>query len=264
MINLLKKGKHFLTALNTNKMYRNYYFYKITLVVLFSCIILFGCSKDAKFLDSMITLEKRQYRGEKIPIDRINDLKKEINRYEKDIRELAFKKKEIGTLYKLLASNYLNEKMFNEAVFALDEAIKIDSENPILFYLKAVATARLAKSIYEVAARIDNWEKAVWSYNRALEIDPSYVDALYGLSVLYVYELGRGKEAESLLEKILELERKNIDAMFVRAAMFVNTERTERAIEQYDQIIEISSTKKYRKQALENKQLLESRYKVLN
>ena len=64
----------------------------------------------------MITLEKRQYRGEKIPIDRINDLKKEINRYEKDIRELAFKKKEIGTLYKLLASNYLNEKMFNEAV----------------------------------------------------------------------------------------------------------------------------------------------------
>ena len=63
-------------------MYRNYYFYKITLVVLFSCIILFGCSKDAKFLDSMITLEKRQYRGEKIPIDRINDLKKEINRYD--------------------------------------------------------------------------------------------------------------------------------------------------------------------------------------
>ena len=52
--------------------------------------------------------------------------------------------------------------------------------------------------------------------------------------------------------------------MFVRAAMFVNTERTERAIEQYDQIIEISSTKKYRKQALENKQLLESKYKVLN
>ena len=83
-------------------------------------------------------------------------MKKEINRYEKDIKELALKKKEIGTLYKLLASNYLNEKMFNEAIFALDEAIIIDPDNPILFYLKGVATARLAKSIYDSTLRIDN------------------------------------------------------------------------------------------------------------
>ena len=177
--------------------------------------MLSGCAQNDRFLDTMISLEQRQYRGEKISSHRINDLKNEINRYEKDIIELALKKKEIGTLYKLLATNYLNEKMFSEAIGALGEAIKIDPENPILFYLKGVASARLAKSIYDYVERADYWEESVWSYNRAIELSPSYVDALYGLSVLYVYELDRGKEAEVLLEKILELERKNIDAMFV-------------------------------------------------
>ena len=217
-----------------------------------------GCSRDSEFLNTMISLEDKQYRAERILPERIEKLKKEINRYEKEIKELAMMKRELGVLYKLLASNYLNEKMFSEAVSELEEAIAIDSENPILFYLRGVATARLAKSIYN-SDKKDIWEQAIWSYSRAIELDPSYVDALYGLSVLYVYELDRNREAELLLEKILQLERKNIDAMFVRALMFVNTERPERALEQYDQIIQLSSSQKHQDQALENKQLLESK-----
>ena len=44
--------------------------------------------------------------------------------------------------------------------------------------------------------------------------------------------------------------------MFVRAAVYVNTGRPERAIEQYDQIIDVSGSPERREQARQNRREL--------
>jgi tetratricopeptide (TPR) repeat protein len=80
-------------------------------------------------------------------------------------------------------------------------------------------------------------------------LDPDYGDALYGLSVLYVFELDRPQEAEGLLERLLRIESKDIDARFLLARVYYGLGKLENAIELYREIERLSDTEQVREQA---------------
>jgi tetratricopeptide (TPR) repeat protein len=87
----------------------------------------------------------------------------------------------------------------------------------------------------------EHYRVAEAGYRRAIELYERYSKALYGLGVLYVYELDRPAEAISFLERYLNIHNNDIGGMFVLAAARYMIEDYAGAVELYDQIL--SSTK---------------------
>jgi tetratricopeptide (TPR) repeat protein len=136
---------------------------------------------------------------------------------------------------------YIDGKMYGKALQNLSRAIEIFPANPVLFYNGGVCAGWIAKS--KIEPQYEK-ERAMWFstsenyYRRAIELDPVYVDALYGLSVLLGIELDRPVEALPYLKRIVEKESKHMSARFLLARVYYQLGRYEDAMKQYDAIIE--------------------------
>jgi tetratricopeptide (TPR) repeat protein len=168
--------------------------------------------------------------------------------------------------YEALALGFLEKDIFQDALENLKKAITIFPKNKLLYYYAGVSAANLGKSMVSAgdAAEREQWYRdAEGYYLQALELDAVYDEALYGLSVLYVYELGRPLEAQVLLERLLELQPKNIEARFLMAAAYYAASRYDQAIEQYEIIEKSGTTRDNRRQAGRNKeQIVEEIYEL--
>ena len=99
------------------------------------------------------------------------------------------------------------------------------------------------------------------AYLRALELEPTYARALYGLSVLYVYDLDESEKAIPLLEKLLTIETRNTDAMMILARAYYENYEFDRAVDMYNKIISTSTSPEKKAAAEANKkQVLEMSY----
>ena len=121
--------------------------------------------------------------------------------------------------------------MYGEALKYLEKALEFYPENDvIIFYLCAASSARLAKAKVNRPAAQELFQEAENYYLRALELDNNFSQALYGISVLYIFELDRISDAEPYLDRLLEKESKNTSAMFLLARVYVYQERIEEAV----------------------------------
>ena len=93
------------------------------------------------------------------------------------------------------------------------------------------------------------------AYLRAIQIEDRYVRALYGLGVLYVFELDEAAKAIPYLEKALSIDTKNLDTMFVLARAYYTNYDFDKAVEIYDRIIETTKSEDTKKTAEENKKI---------
>jgi tetratricopeptide (TPR) repeat protein len=148
--------------------------------------------------------------------------------------------------------------MYGAAYDALKQAIGIHPENAILFYYSAVCAARMSKAEVLAEDRASWLERSESLYRRAIALDPNYAEALYGLSVLYVFELDRPLEAEPLLERLLTVESKEIDGRFLLARVYYSLGKLERAIEVYREIESLSDVKQKRQEAQELREQVEA------
>ncbi len=206
----------------------------------------------------MVELERPEYKGKDMPEEKIKEIQEAIKRYESVADRTIEANQQLGHYYKLLAVKYLDREMYGLALESLEDAIFYNPENPVLFQLGAVCSARMAKSAMDSQKREQYFLRAEKYYNRAIELDARYVDALYGLAILYVFELDRPFDAAPLLERVLRIQKKNSDAMFLLARVYVQSRRIEEAIELYE-TIEETSTDEFRKSkaAANRRQLLE-------
>ena len=112
-----------------------------------------------------------------------------------------------------------------------------------------------------LAERSRYYALAESAYLRAIELEPRYVRALYGLSVLYVFELNKPEEAIRHLDVVLDTEKKNVDAMFILARAYFMTGKAEEAVSLYDTILTLTKDAKKLQSARENKAfVLENAY----
>lgn len=217
----------------------------ISIVLL--AILLGGCSKqDDVVVKKLLELESPDYTTSQTTDARIEELRKEVRKYKSIVEEKVKATDKLLTYYRLLALAYLDRGMFGPALEALDQAIRIAPEQPGLFLYRGIAAARLAKGVQNLEERATLLAEAERSYLRCLDIDKTYVDALYGLAVLYVFELNTPSKAVPLLQRLLEKQQQHVGAMFLLARAFLAQGKIEDAVALYDRIIQtpVAGTKR--------------------
>lgn len=189
----------------------------------------------------------------------IEELKTAIEKYEERVADIQLAQSQIGIWYKILGTRYLDSKMYGEALKCFEEALKYYPNNQNLYYYVGVCAGYMSHTALDYNAVGTNEMKynylklAEEAYKRAIDIEERYVRALYGLGVLYVFELNEPQEAISYLERALEVDTKNIDTMFVLARAYYSSFEFDKAAEVYDNIISITKSAETKATAEENK-----------
>ena len=214
-------------------------------------VILAGCERPDPRLQSMIGLEPE------VPsASRVEELEELVEEY----GDLVGQRIEAGLrqadAMKLLAQEYMRQQLYGPAFDVLQEAVDIQPENHILHYLAAASAGVIGKSQSDLVERDEILRRSERHYLRAIELEPDYTDALYGLAVLYAFELNEPLAAIAPLERILDRNESNISALFVLARSHVALGSLDDAVNAYDRIIEISPDREERERAERNRTLL--------
>ncbi len=214
-------------------------------------LLLAGCPRrDGFYQRELQRLERPGYRGQEVSKERIEELRQEIRQLRERVDRIVTNTAQLGVFHKMLAVRFMQDGMYREAYQDLSKAIEIDTANPILFYYAGVCAAQVAKSTVEER---ESWlERSRLLYRRAVDLDPGYVDALYGLAVLYVFELGSPREAVPLLERVLKKESKNVEAMLLLANAYYRLGRLEESLETYERAARTTRSPERRREAQEN------------
>ena len=188
----------------------------------------------------------------------IEELTVAIGKYQNRIEDIINAEVRIGIWYKILAIRYLDNKMYGKALETFRTAIEYYPTNQNLYYYVGVCAGYMAKSALDFDATGTSSQKnnyynlAESAYLRAIELEPKYVRALYGLSILYVFELDRPADAIPYLERAVDIEKRHIDAMFVLARSFYMTGDYDAADSMYDRILSVPMVKTRKEEAEKN------------
>jgi len=196
------------------------------------------------------------------PPETIEGLRQAITLYEDQIERNVREGAQTGTYWKILAIRLADKGMHNDALKAFERAIYYNSEDPVIYNLTGVSAGIVAKSTVGFTnsaekERAHYYQLSENSYKRALELDSTYTKPMYGLAVLYVFELNRPAEAIPLLDRYLSINTSDYNAMFVLARAHAVTGNYRSAIEIYEKIISKSKNKKMQAEASNNIELVE-------
>ena len=192
----------------------------------------------------------------------IEELKDAIKKYQERVADVQLAQSQIGIWYKILGTRYLDNKMYGEALKAFQEALTYYPDNQNLYYYVGVCAGYMSHAALDYNASGTNEIKynylklAEEAYLRAIAIEDRYVRALYGLGVLYVFELDEPEKAIPHLEKALSIDTKNLDTMFVLARAYYSSYEFDKSIAMYDRIIETTKSDDTKKTAEENKKIV--------
>ena len=197
----------------------------------------------------------------------IEELKDAISKYEERIADIQLAHQQVAIWYKMLGTRYLDAKMYGEAMKCFQKALETYPDNQNLYYWVGVCAGYMAHQAMDYAGtgaattRMNYLKLAEDAYSRAIKIDDRFVRALYGLSVIYVFELGESEKAIPYLEKIMEIETKDFNAMFVLARAYYENYEFDKAVKMYDKIISLTKAADIIRAAEENKkQVLDASY----
>ena len=195
------------------------------------------------------------------------ELKAAIQKYQTRVEDMVLANQQIGIWYKMLGSRYLDNQMYGEALEAFRMATTYYPANQNLYYYVAVCAGYMANQSLDYSATGSTAQKfnylklAESAYLESLKIDSKYARALYGIGVLYIFELDEPGKAIPYLETLAEVEKRNVDGMFLLANAYYQTFEFEKAMAVYDKIISTTTADEKKAQAEANKrQVLEAAY----
>ena len=236
---------------------------------LLSGLWLSACSQpDEGVLDFLVATEPVEYDGVAVHPERVAQLRADIERYRAEVSQTLDRMMRVATFQKMLANELMQQELYGPALDALTSAIAIQTDNPVLYYLAAVAGAlllslaamgilgaRSAKAQPTPAAGAALLRQAERHYRIALEIRPEYQEALFGLAVLLAFELDRPEDALEYAQRLAQLETGDVAVRFLHANVLVRAGELERAVDVYDRIAS-QETGEQRRQAQDNRDRL--------
>ena len=151
--------------------------------------------------------------------------------------------------------------MWGEALSCYQKAIEYYPENQNLYYYVGVCAGYMAHSALDYDATGSTTKKynylklAESAYLRAIAIENRYVRALYGLGVLYVFELDESEKAIPYLKTLLTIDTGHTDAKSVLANAYFRTGDFQASADMYDSIIKTTKDKEKKALAEANKKI---------
>ena len=189
----------------------------------------------------------------------VEELKDAIKKYGERASDIQMTNSQIGIWYKILGTKYLDTKMYGEALKCFQEALKYYPDNQNLYYYVGACAGYMAHASMDFGGsgtaevKYNYLKLAEEAYLRAISIEDKYVRALYGIGVLYVFELDEPEKAIPHLEKVISIDTKNLDAMFVLARAYYTTYDYDKCLAIYDKIIASTKSAEIKATAEENK-----------
>ena len=239
--------------------------------ILITIAIILLCSFSLSFTSCGVsnkTIQRYQHLEEGVDSPTtIEELKEAIEKYSERVADIQLANSQIGIWYKILGTRYLDTKMYGEALDCFEKALEFYPTNQNLYYYVGVCAGYMSHTAMDFEGtgshekRYNYLKLAENAYLEAIRLDDRYARALYGLGVLYVFELEEPEKAIPHLEKLLTIDTKNIDAMFVLARAYYSSFEFEKSINMYDTIINTSKSNETIASAEENKKIvLEAAY----
>ncbi len=192
----------------------------------------------------------------------VEELKEAIKKYGERAADIQLANGQVGIWYKILGTRYLDQKMYGEALKCFQEALKYYPDNQNLYYYVGVCAGYMSHASMDFGGsgstevKFNYLKLAEEAYLRAISIEDKYVRALYGLGVLYVFELEEPEKAIPHLEKAISIDTRNIDAMFVLARAYYSTYEFDKSADMYDKIIATTKSAETKATAEENKKIV--------
>ena len=189
----------------------------------------------------------------------VEELKDAIKKYQERVADIQLAQSQVGIWYKMLGTRYIDQKMYGEALKCFQEALKFYPDNQNLYYYVGVCAGYMSHAAMDFGGsgstevRYNYLKLAEDAYLRAISIEERYVRALYGLGVLYVFELDEPEKAIPYLERAVSVEVRNIDALFVLARAYYSNYEFEKSAAVYDKIIATTKSAETKATAEENK-----------
>ncbi len=234
---------------------------KFFLVIGFSSLLLLSCSPSYNSIKRMQRMEEDVSN----PSTK-EELEDAIKKYEARAIDLSTTDGQVGMWYKILGTRYLDQHMYGKAFEAFQKAITYYPDNANLYYYVGICAGYLANSCLDYEAKgaasdamvkkMNYLRLSEAAYIQALEINPKYYRAMYGLGILYVFELDESSKAIPYLEKFLETQTKDTDAMFVLARAYYTNYEFDKAISVYDRIIALNPNAEKTASAQANKKIV--------
>lgn len=197
----------------------------------------------------------------------IEELQDAIKKYSRRVSETQLAMSQVGMWYRLLGTRYVDNKMYGEALKCFEEALKYYPNNQNLYYYVGLCAGYMSHTALDYGGTGSNSQKYNYlklseeAYLRALAIDGRYTNAMYGVGVLYVHELDEPEKAIPWLEKLLTIDTKHTDAMFVLGSAYYMTHDFDNAVSVFDKIISTSKApEKVAAAEANKKQILEASY----
>jgi tetratricopeptide (TPR) repeat protein len=190
------------------------------------------------------------------PPETVEGLRNAIALYEKRIEAHVRDAAQTGVYWKILAVRLQDRGLHQDALDALEQAMRYNAEDPALRYLAGISAARAAKGEPDAAGRDRYYALSESSFLAAIGMDEAYSRPRYALGVLYAFDLNRPEEAIPHLVRFMELTKNDVDGMFVLARAYYMTSRYREAIELYDSILSITKDSEKRVEAERNRQII--------
>jgi tetratricopeptide (TPR) repeat protein len=230
---------------------------QLSIMCIACAVFLAGCGANSKYLRRIQQFEE----GVQNP-STVEELKDAIRKYQSRVEDVINAETQVGQWYRILAVRYIENEMYDKALETLEQAISYYPANHNLYYYVGVSAGYMAKASLDFQAQGTTSERdryfalAESAYLRSVELNPRFTRGLYGLAILYVYELDRPEAAIPLLVQALDADAGNTEIMFVLATAYYLTGAYEESVAVYDKIIQITPSDEKKRNAEENKKFV--------
>jgi len=253
---------------------------------------------DMQYLEKLANLSDPRYKGEAVAPQTLEVLKATIDKYRAALSLQVDAADQLAIYYKNIATRYLDigyfeklieanlavkapdiqdskeqaiynqslglllaqKKLYSKAYEYFYKALMVTPANEVLYYNLGLCASNISKAeLIENPAIGEGWlSKAEKYYKQAIGINPNYTEALYGLSIILVYETGRPDEAIGYLLHLTSIESANFDARFVLATAYYQTGDLQAAAKEYAFIEQTTILEDKKKQARSNREQIEA------
>ena len=137
----------------------------------------------------------------------------------------------MGTLLKLSEFQYILRR-YDDALATLDRAARLDSKDGEVFFM-----------IGQVLAEAGDTQRAINSFQQAVELKPKLLDGWLSLGALHEAIGNNDNIAERFYNTAVAVERENYIPYLMRADYFSRQDRLDEALAAYDEAIAIDPTR---------------------